>query len=181
MRRFKLVLLIAATIISSGYTFRCYWICTDQTGTQQDYVENRDQCRQYAQLKIDMAMQEAGASDDKTRKELLVSLFSECMSRYGWSVPNGKGEGKPGEKTAANEQALAAMAAAEENKAFMARSTECAFARQAAGVSAISAARAQACDAECKDRLKAAPEAPRPAACPAEVNAMSGRNDANAQ
>ncbi len=61
----------------------------------------------------------------------------------------------------------ATLAAEQREKAFLSRSTECAFARHAADSSTLAATRAKACDIECRERLKAAPDAPRPAACPA--------------
>lgn len=178
-------------------------MCTDQTSTQNDYIEQRDRCREYAQLKLDLAMRNSTLSDDdKSRKSQLVTLFSECMASNGWDVP----AGKSGEKAAAaavTPQAAAAAAATGTApvaagaaggaaagamplipattapapdkyaaKASLSRQTECAFARQAAANSTISAARAKACDLECSQRLQAAPESPRPAACPSEAPAQ---------
>lgn len=45
------------------------------------------------------------------------------------------------------------------------RSAECAFARANRDVSVVSKKRAKACDLECSEMLRSAPEAPRPAAC----------------
>ncbi len=188
-----LTLLIATELLVSGYRFRCYAFCTDQTSVQDEYTEQRDHCRQYAQLKSEMA---SGNAEDKERKSQLISMFSDCMSRHGWTVPDGKDKSKDaaagaavvagaagaaaaaGPAGAAGAGAAAPVApaqdqaaAASEQKAFLARASECNFARQNATVSSNSAARAKACDLECDRRLKAAPDAPRPAACPADVRA----------
>src|SRR6476619_5636952 len=85
----RIAFLVTALAVTSGYRFRCYWFCIDQTGIQNDYVEQRDRCREYAELKLDMAMR-GGPQDEKTRKSKLVSLFSECMGNNGWTVPDGK-------------------------------------------------------------------------------------------
>src|SRR5947207_8685556 len=98
----RITFLIAALLATSGYRFRCYLACVDQTGIQNDYVEQRDYCREYAQLKVNMALKEAGGdADDKAHKAMLVSLFSNCMGSNGWIVPDGKGE-KKAEAVAAN-------------------------------------------------------------------------------
>lgn len=186
MNRLKQFLAIAALGILGGCHFHCILFCTDQTSIQTDYVEQRDRCRDYAQAKMDLASREA--EGDKNHKALLVTLFSECMGKNGWTVPNGK-EGEP--KVAGAPQAApvapttpasqatvgaavvaapvaATAASAAEERASLSRSAECDFARQNASVSGISAARAKACDLECEQRLEAAPEAPRPAACTAQ-------------
>jgi hypothetical protein len=181
----RAVFLLAVLAVTPGYRFRCYWACMDQTAIQNDYVEQRDRCREYAQLKLDMAMRsvEGPVTEDK-RKTQLVALFSECMANNGWTVPSGKDEadkaagaaaplaaGAAAGAVAANPQSLGGQAPApppQQQKAFLSRNSECAFARHSASVSAIAKARAEACDLECDERLKAAPEGPRPAACPSE-------------
>lgn len=180
----RILFLLTALTVTSGYRFRCYLACTDQTSTQADYVEQRDKCREYAQLKIDMAMRENGGFDDRARKSNLVSLFSQCMGNNGWIVPDGKGDaGKkldaaaqqpaPPPNTITSQAATAApppaaVAAANKNeeRANMMRASECAFARQAASVSSNARARAQACDIQCEHALRSSPGAPRPASCP---------------
>ncbi len=154
-------------------------MCTDQTAVQNDYIEERDRCREYSQLKLDMALKESGGpNDDKTKKALLINLFSECMASHGWTVPDSKGDTKTAAPTPPTPEAAAAqLAAANEKKAFLARASECEFARSAADMSSVSRIRAQACDAECNARTKAAPTGPRPAACPADVKPGVGRND----
>jgi len=185
---FRVVFLFAVLMATSGYTFRCTWFCTDQTAIQNDYVEQRDRCRQDAQLKLDT---DSAPLDDNARKAQLISSFSQCMAENGWTVPDAGKEkekpftipGAPPVTTAPIEpsksaslpwqhEAIAAPAPAQPNpvqdKASISRTSECAFARQAADVSSIAAARAKACDLECDQALKVAPEAPRPAACPAD-------------
>lgn len=217
MSRTKLLILIAALLVSSGYRFRCYWLCTDQTSIQHDYIEERDRCREYAEAKVDMTMNnlKKNPNDEKARKGQLVSLFSECMANHGWTVPDGRdkniagatGGSSTGKDTTLSSAAAAATAqdaaaagiitgeaarnsaaatdastavrglsageaatAAGLEKAFLARKAECDFARHSANSSSIANARAQACDIECAQRVKNAPDAPRPAACPAEFN-----------
>lgn len=210
MPALRILFLIVALTATSGYRFRCYIFCTDQTGIQDDYVEQRDRCREYAQLKLDMAVRSMppGAEEDKSHKALLVSLFSQCMGNNGWSVPDGSKEGsKPGAAAQAAQATgvphaplpggprqvapapagaapvnavesatlgatggagVASPAGASARQGALSRGAECAFARQSASVSSIAAARAEACDLECAQRLAAAPDAPRPAACPSE-------------
>ena len=184
----RIIFLFSALTLTSGYRWRCYVACTDQTSIQNDYVEQRDKCREYAQLKVDMAMRETGSGpDDRSRKNQLVSLFSQCMGNNGWIVPDGKGEGSPKKAEAAvaappsaaapQQTANAAPVAAVtpvvnrgEEKATLTRASECAFARYDASVSSNAAARAAACDIECENALKAAPGAPRPASCPPDIS-----------
>ena len=177
-------------ITGGKYRFRCYFACVDQTSTQNDYVEQRDHCRELAQLKVDMAMKEAAVEGgDKSRKSMLVSLFSQCMASNGWTVPDGKDPTKTVNAAAnvtapsANTATVAAVSAASvaapgsvaadkairrEEKAQLMRTSECAFARSNAAVSSISAARAKACDLQCAEALQVAPGGPRPASCPGE-------------
>ncbi len=198
-----IALLIASMQLVSAYKFRCWMFCTDQTAVQNDYINDRDSCRSYAQLRIETDTSNSELMDSKNRSSKLVSLFSACMADKGWTVPDG---GKPGQQasapvpvqnsaapaiaSAANPAPVAAVAAVapaavvansdaatlaaqRREKAFLARSSECAFARHGAAYSSVAAARAQACDIECTQRLKAAPDAPRPAACPADPNTIS--------
>jgi hypothetical protein len=181
MNRFKLIFLLATFFATSGYTFRCWILCSDQTNIQSEYVEKRDLCREYAQLKLDMVAKHAPGEDDKSHKAQLVTLFAECMNKNGWNVPGAHQDsvvddegGRPAPAAASTSPApnaahaspnTAAMAADE--RAALLRSSECNFARYAASTSSIQAARAKACDLECAERLRAAPDAPRPAACPA--------------
>jgi hypothetical protein len=193
----KIIFLLTALAVTSGfglkdilgegkYRWRCYFACVDQTGTQNDYVEQRDHCRELAQLKVDMAMKEANTGiDDKSRKAMLVTIFSQCMGTNGWTVPDGKGDGPKAVAGAVPAQQLtpvqnvvttgapvsvaAVSATKAEEKAALQRSSECAFARQSASVSSIAAARAHACDLQCAQALKMAPSAPRPASCPPDL------------
>lgn len=183
---FRVTFLLFVMAVSSGYRFRCYMFCVDQTSTQNDYIEQRDRCRDYAELKVDMALRNIpGYTDGKTKKTQLVALFNECMANNGWNIA---GEQKPPATSAATTpvqpsptttngtpatpaQAVAAPVVKDyEDKASLSRSADCAFARHAAANSSNAAARAKACDLECAQRLKAAPDAPRPAACPSDVN-----------
>lgn len=168
--------LLAVIMISSGYRFRCWWMCQDQTAIQNDYIERRDHCREYAQLKLDLSIRSGGEADtEQARKARIISLFGECMAENGWSMTSTSGldklsggpaqQGTAGQPGAGQAPSQAQIQAAED-RAALSRASECAFARQAASVSSISAARAKACDLECAQRLRLAPDAPRPAACP---------------
>lgn len=161
--------------ISSGYRFRCYMFCKDQTAVQSDYIEQRDRCRSYAELKLDMAIRDVqGPPGKKTRKTKLINLFNQCMSENGWNIAPEVPKDLPAPvqnqpAVPQVQQQAEQVADAYEEKAALSRSAECMFARHAAAVSSISATRAQACDLECSQRLQAAPDAPRPAACPSDV------------
>jgi hypothetical protein len=186
MSRFRLVFLLSVLLVASGYKFRCWWMCQDQTAVQNDYIEQRDRCRQYAQLKLDMAMRSSGETNNaQNRNSRLISLFSDCMAQNGWNTTDLKAAapvsglatpGAPMKNTppAANAPAAlagqappaAAPANPTEDRAALSRKAECAFARQSASVSSLAATRARACDLECAERLRQAPDTPRPAACP---------------
>jgi len=173
LRAAFLLLVLAGT---SGYRFRCYIFCKDQTAIQNDYIEQRDRCREFAELKLDMALRDVrGPVDTKNQKTQLVSLFNHCMADNGWNIAPELPpyEPIPAENSATAEAAPLApppeVVEAHESKAALSRSADCMFARHAAANSSIAAARAQACDLECSQRLRAAPDAPRPAACPTDV------------
>lgn len=162
----------------------------DQTSTQHNYIEQRDRCRSYAELKQDMQLRGTvkGPVTNRDRKTALVSLFNECMANNGYNIAN-----PPPPPPVATNTAVAALVTAppmtqavaapvtpkpmvverNESKASLSRSAECNFARHAAKNSSISATRAEACDLECAQRLKSAPDAPRPAACPSDVDPRS--------
>jgi len=157
---FRVSLLMVALLATSGYRWRCYLACTDMTSTQEDYIEVRDYCREFAQLKAPMFMKENGG-EDASRKSALVSLFSQCMCKNGWNVP----DGKSGEGCKKGEAATGVATRAED----MYRAAECAFARSSVETSSIAKIRAEACDFECTEALRIAPEAPRPPSCPADM------------
>lgn len=221
-----IALLIAAMQMVSGYYMRCWFLCEDQSAIQHSYVDDRDLCRTYSQLRIDTDTSNPELLEERQRKAKLVTLFSACMAERGWTIPDGKysqqasnpipvpnptggnqpvmlahstatlltstppsarqnaGSSSPapaggaggvamGGAATAPPQSAAAIAAAQRERAFLARSTECAFARHSAANSSTAAARAAACDIECAERQKAAPDAPRPAACPADPSTLS--------
>ena len=91
MRNLTYIFLLSVAIFTSGYRFRCVLFCSEQTGVQNDYTENRDDCRSDAQNKLDDAMAETSNPDnEKFREAKLISLFSKCMATKGWSVPSGE-------------------------------------------------------------------------------------------
>lgn len=195
MHWLRIAFMITVLATTSGYRFRCYFACVDQTGIQNDYVEQRDRCREYAQLKVNMAMRESGGyPDEKSRKTHLVTLFSQCMSTNGWIVPDGRGEGPKGGAAAAAAAATAPISSAAtaappsatqvaankaEERAQMIRSSECAFARHQADVSSIARTRAHACDLECEEALRLSPGAPRPPSCPSDLSPRLSKGNEN--
>ena len=62
----------------------------DQTSTQHEYIEQRDRCREYAELKQDMQIRATakGPTTNKDRKTALVSLFNDCMANNGYNIAN---------------------------------------------------------------------------------------------
>lgn len=171
-RRFLMILaLLTATSACSGYKFRCWWGCSDQTAIQNDYIAERNRCREYAQLKLTMSSRAAGdVENEQSYKAKLVNLFNECMANNGWGIVETKSDkaASTTKPASSKETTAEAQQAAVEQKAALSRQAECAFARQAASVSSLAAIRAKACDLECEQKLRLAPDAPRPAACPAE-------------
>ncbi|MGE0754687.1 MAG: hypothetical protein AB7L92_05955 [Alphaproteobacteria bacterium] len=171
MIRYRLIFLAIVLTMTSGYRFRCWWACQDQTAIQHDYVEMRDHCRSYAQLKLDMVMRNKNLSGGKSQKEQLINLFSECMEKKGWDIPSGREEEltklKEAEEAELSQYTKEERVARKQQQSYaLSRRSECAFARHAAANSRVQAARARACDIECNKRLQESPDSPRPAACP---------------
>lgn len=160
---------LLALMLGGCTTIPCVIFCTDQTTLQAGYVEARDECREVAELKA--GMQPGSSSNDttdKAQKTKLVSLFSECMTAKGWSVPNPAEDKKKDTAAAPPPKVLPLpleLPAPAPQQARNKRAAECAFARQAAESSVVAAKRAEACDIECRDLKRIAPEAPRPGAC----------------
>lgn len=186
--RSTIFLLLVAMQLVSAYKFRCWLFCTEQTGVQSDYTEDRDNCRSYAQLQIETNTSNPELLDEKNRSAKLVGFFASCMADKGWTIPGGKAA--PSAPAPAPEAAKATTetpptpAAApaptpaapapnhastqQREKAYLARSSECAFARHGAPYSSVSATRAQACDIECAAKRRANPTGETPAACAVE-------------
>lgn len=213
----QILLLIIALNATAAFKFRCWLFCTDQTGIQTDYIDARDSCRKYAQLRIDTDTANPELMDDKNRRNKLVSLFSSCMADRGWTVPDGKSGQQPaapipvptpGANTAQSSQAGAPPVAApvqteapaaiatpianpspaiitadqarvmndqRREKNYLARQSECAFARHGAPYSSVSATRAKACDIECEQSRKANEGGKLPAACPPDPYETNNR------
>lgn len=147
--------------------------------TQRQYVTARDSCRELAELRAttDMgrAFPTAGERQTRNIKKELLEVFADCMKRQGWSVSGptdgGGGGGEPPIDISVAPPRQAAYIPPEvineqlvierERK----RAAECAYARQAADNSSRARAIAKACEIECKNRLEAAPDGPRPGAC----------------
>lgn len=177
-----LALMLAGCTDATGHL--CTFFCTDTTQLQRTYVEGRDHCRQYAELKAEMMPQDMPVEPgvyhppstlSNATKTRLVGLFSECMNYEGWSIPG------PDDKNKKAPEAPLAIAAApaprpeamntarqsaQAQEEYTKRAAECAFARQSADVSIIARKRADACELECRQWQKYSPDAPRPAACP---------------
>lgn len=159
----KLSMIGGIWLAVSGFT--CPMFCTEQTDIQVSYLDARDTCRNYAEEKLAaMGADGGGAEAEKTR---LVAMFSDCMKTKGWDVPGPSGVAVA---AAPNTQpANGAPSAGATNIAYsqqeIARAADCAWARQNASNNPIAATRAEACDIECRQRLRANPYGPRPAAC----------------
>jgi hypothetical protein len=249
--------LCAALLSVSAFNFNmhfCWWACTEQTGLQIDYTKQRDDCRDFAQTRLDSGIDKINPEDEKAQKAKLIALFSDCMGKHGWTVPDGRTTGErasqqasaapvaaaaapvaaaqpqqpaqpapapapvqqqaqPAEKKdntpsiatpvaaaagAAVGAAAGAVAAsadtaqavpvtpvqaspvpsenakpkeqpAQEDPTKTERFKECNFARYGASTSSNAAAKAEACDLECAEKLAALPSGPRPSACPLDV------------
>jgi hypothetical protein len=169
----------ALSACSDPYGPLCVAFCSDSTHLQRQYADHRDECRQLAELKLN-TMPTPGSDafdpspEDRAAKSRLVGMFSECMNTKAWAVPGpAKDDGK---KDKEKEAALAASAAAGRleipapapaavQDAERRRAADCAFARQSADASIIAKKRAEACEIECAQQRRLAPEAPKPAAC----------------
>lgn len=158
------IMLLAGCGSSAGDA--CVAFCDDQTKIQRAYVKQRDECRQLAELKAGISPGSTGRVNDKNVKNKLITLFSDCMGTKGWTVKDEKKETAPpppSTKMAEGNPPPPPVKPQQDPRA--ARAADCAFARQAADSSTIARKRAAACDLECRDMLKLAPDAPRPAAC----------------
>jgi hypothetical protein len=175
MRLIKILFLILVFPFTAALTYPCYWFCTEQTSLQRDYVSSRDECRDYAQNKLEQLND--GTLDDVGRKSRLVSLFSDCMARNGWTVPDGRGDkgdkpqGPLGEKKPAAGiqpvvEAPSPPSTTPAKKPRPPRALECALARHATHESTNAAGIAKDCDQECAVLRQQFPNGPRPAACP---------------
>jgi len=146
--------------------FACPIFCTEQTNIQVAYLEARDECRDYAEEKLSAMGSEASA-EAEAEKTRLVAMFSDCMKTKGWDVPGPSGvavAAAPVNQPANGSPAAGSSSIAYEQEA-LARAADCAWARQNSANNPIAATRAEACDIECRQRLKANPYGPRPAAC----------------
>lgn len=90
-RLLHVILLLAMMQAVSAFKWRCWFFCTEQTGVQNDYVSDRDTCREYAQLRAETDTSSAQPANERNRTAQLVAMFSSCMADRGWTVPDGKG------------------------------------------------------------------------------------------
>lgn len=98
MAKFRFILLLSVALMCSGYRWRCYAFCDEQTAIQNDYTEQRDECRGVAEDNVDAVMAKTSNPNSvKLRKTKLISLFSDCMAKYGWDVPKVNEKGKMAE------------------------------------------------------------------------------------
>ena len=107
-------------------------------------------------------------------KKSLLREFSYCMKKKGWSVTapgdgsNAKAppvDGSPdGEVTVLTAAPVSPVQQATPSVNTK-RAAECAYARHAASHSSNARALAKACDLECKNQKRLAPDMPTPAAC----------------
>lgn len=174
----RLILPFSLLPLLSACGAACTFFCADTTYLQRQYVDNRDECRQLAELKLN-TMPPPGSDgtapvpNDKTAKTRLVAMFSECMNSKAWAVPSpASAEDKKKDAaplaTAAGappKQEVPSPAAARTVDAARQRTADCAFARQAADSSIVAKKRAEACDLECAQQRRLAPDMPKAAAC----------------
>lgn len=98
MPKFRYILLLSVAFMCSGYRWRCYAFCDEQTAIQNDYTEERDECRGFAEDNVDAEMAKtANPNSVKARKMKLINLFGDCMAKYGWDVPRVTEKGKMAE------------------------------------------------------------------------------------
>jgi hypothetical protein len=116
MLKFRFVLLLSVALMSSGYRWRCYAFCDEQTAVQNDYTEQRDDCRGFAQDNIDAEMAKTpNPNSVKARKIKLIALFSDCMAQYGWDVPKVNDKGTKFAEVPLYESTVSKVAAADNN------------------------------------------------------------------
>lgn len=162
------------TLVSSMILVSLLCACFEPTSTQRQYADFRDQCREYAELKTSSGLIQSRSGEEQ-KKNLLLS-FRDCMQRNGWSVtaPNQEGQtartdavdGSPeGEVTVMTTAAPIQPVQGSRQENFTRRAAECAYARQAKEHSSNARAIAKACDIECENTRKLAPDMPTPAAC----------------
>lgn len=90
MRQLTLVFLLCVSLFSSGYRFRCFLFCHEQTGVQNDYLENSNDCNDYADTKLSDAIEnEPNPDSEKAQNVKFRELFRDCMAKKGWDVPSG--------------------------------------------------------------------------------------------
>jgi hypothetical protein len=169
---------LSACLLATGCTDAwgplCVAFCTDSTHVQRGYTEDRDVCRQLAELKAQNMAPDAdpnapASAADKAARAKLVSHFSDCMNSSAWAVPGSEDKKKdaavapPGNASGPTPPPPASPAVLEAQRK---RAADCAFARQSADISIVAKKRAEACDLECKQQLDLAPGAPKPPACP---------------
>lgn len=136
--------------------------CVETTSTQGDYVDARDLCRGASELQI--AGGGGTAVDRETRQTELLTAFSDCMDKRGWSVSS------PGSKPAPSAP-IESIGVAPLQSPIMSespnikRAQECRYARQAINHSSNARAVAKACELECRNQKRLAPDMPEPAAC----------------
>ncbi len=161
--RVKIFYFIGCWFFTSAFTVPCIYFCTDQTVIQGNYVKARDECRTFAEKESGIQQKSDNSQQTQTR---LVTLFSNCMSTKGWTVPGPSGEAKA-KDAAAPPPATAAAAAPS-------RAAECAYAREYESSSAGASRQARICDEECIAGL-AQTSFPPPVTCPPEGSARMNR------
>lgn len=60
--------------------------CMDQTSIQTSYISERNDCQSQAESKIGDYEDSDDIKNVHRRNAKLVSLFSDCMFEYGWTV-----------------------------------------------------------------------------------------------
>lgn len=169
-RSAQILCLIASMQMLSGFTFRCWWFCTDQTAIQNDFLDDRAECQGVADEKLgpEIAPSPNEAPNKAARTQKLISIFSDCMKTKGWTIPVPEGKASPPPQPAP----VALKAApppppAPKIDSYAKRYNECSYARHSADISSVAHVRAKECDVQCTKELRSWKYGERrPAACP---------------
>lgn len=60
--------------------------CNNQTSIQRSYISERNDCQSEAEDRIGDYEDSGDATDVRRRNAKLVTMFSDCMFEYGWTV-----------------------------------------------------------------------------------------------
>lgn len=144
--------------------------CQETTITQREYADHRDQCRLMAEQRMGGARLDPNANNSGDARKALLIAFKDCMQSRGWAVTGPeKGDGKQQNDTPPLAAAVAVAPLTPPPNAPQnieaRRAEECRYARANIHHSSNARALARACDLECKNKQRLAPDMPTPGAC----------------